>query len=245
MTEQINASTTKSYEKAVVQETKELLHYVVQRLMLTFNDEFKVAFNPSVLSQKNIGKEQLQRCLDELLESMAFQLAQELRATTLRIEKSVNEQRLQFYKMAAEFTAERCRYEFMELEETRLDTPEVEPQWSEQTRAQMVPLLKRFKNPKQFFEGNGRDILREELAETFKPEMQSLVDEYTEKFTGFYQEKLVEELDNLKEQLQTELEQYYNGLLESFGSKEQLERMQKMEAELTSIINQEAQVKHD
>ncbi|MGM7701315.1 dynamin family protein [Pseudalkalibacillus sp. Hm43] len=243
--EKIHSSSTKPYEKAVVQETNELLHYVVHRLMLTFNDEFKIAFNPSVLSQKNVGKEQLLRCLEELLESMAFQLSQELRATTLRVEKKLNDQRLQFFDMIADFTSAKSQYEYMEMAELSIETPEVEAVWSKSTRENLRPSLKRFKNPKQFFEGNGRDELREELSEKFLPELQMVVDRFTEQFNLFYKEKMTDELNRLKEQMIDEIQQYYIGLIESFGSKEQLETLQTMKHELDQIIQQEVRVNHE
>ncbi len=243
--DKIHSSSTKPYEKAVVQETNELLHYVVHRLMLTFNDEFKVAFNPSVLSQKNVGKDQLLRCLEELLESMAFQLSQELRATTLRVEKKLNDQRGQFFDMIADFTSTKSQYEFMEMEELSIETPDVEADWSNSTREKLRPYLKRFKNPKQFFEGTGRDELREELAEKFQPELHEVVDHFTEQFNRFYQEKMTDELNGLKEQMTDEIQQYYSGLIESFGSKEQLESLQTMKRKLDRIIQQEVHVNHE
>jgi hypothetical protein len=242
--EKIRSSSKKPYEKAVVQETSELLHYVVQRLMLTFNDEFKIAFNPSVLSQ-NADKDQVKTCLEELLDAMKFQLAQELRATTLRIERHVHTQREQFYKMITDSTAQKSHYDFMELEDAVLETPAVKPNWNPSTVTELVPSLKRFKNPKQFFEGNGREILREELSEKFEPELKNVVEKFTNTFSEFYEDRLSGELDQLKERMSSEIDQYYGGLIDAFGSKEQFEKLVTKKANLEAIIQRQERIEHE
>ncbi|MCF6137257.1 dynamin family protein [Pseudalkalibacillus berkeleyi] len=241
----IQSSSTGPYFKAIKQETEELLHYVGQRLMLTLNDEFKIAFNPSVLSNKHIGKEQLERCLDEFLDAMAFQLAQELRATTLRIEKNLNKQRYHFYEKITAHVNEKSQYELMELETISVETPNVEVHWSEKTHKKFLPLLKAFKNPKQFFEGKGRDQLREDLSKMFEPELQDMINAFSHEYTNFYESQLQHELEHLQDEMTKEIQFYYQGLLEAIGSKEQLEQLEQAKAKLDAIIHQGYGVKYE
>ncbi|WP_261133709.1 dynamin family protein [Bacillus sp. Marseille-Q3570] len=240
----INAYALSPYKKSVVQETNELLHYVVQRMMLTFNDEYKVAFNPSVLT-KDMKPNQLEKCLDELLESMLFQLSQELRATTLRIEKHFNHQRDRFHEMIENHVAERSSCQLLKSEELTIDTPSIEPEWPRETFAELKTSLKKFKNPKQFFEGNGREVLRQELSEKIQPQLQAVVETFTSQFSTFYSEGLEKEINHLKQQFIEEVDQYYAGILEAFASKEQLGGLIETRRELTSIMNNGIEAKHE
>ncbi|MFP3380347.1 dynamin family protein, partial [Bacillus sp. SIMBA_069] len=54
---------------------------------------YNFAFNPAVLKEdgRNL-KQALHGCLTDLLRSISYDLAQELRATTLRLEKFINKQ---------------------------------------------------------------------------------------------------------------------------------------------------------
>ncbi|MGP4079701.1 dynamin family protein [Pseudalkalibacillus sp. R45] len=240
----INTYSLSPFKKSVVQETKELLHYVVQRLMLTFNDEYKVAFNPSVLT-KDMKPNQLKKCLDELLESMLFQLSQELRATTLRIEKHFNHQRDRFHEMIENHVSERSSCQLLKSEEMTIDTPSIEPEWPGEAYAELEPLLKKFKNPKQFFEGNGREVLRQELSEKVQPLLQAIVQTYTEQFSAFYREGLEKEMNDMKQQFIEEIDQYYAGILEAFASKEQLDELIETRRDLTDIMNRGIEAKHE
>ena len=67
------------------QEVKELAFYVKQRVFYRFSDFFKEAFNPSQLQHNS--RIQLRKSLDELLDATGYDFAQEMRATSLRLEK--------------------------------------------------------------------------------------------------------------------------------------------------------------
>lgn len=79
-------------QHALEQKIDKLLYHVHERLFLRFPDAFKSAFNPSVL-HKNMShkKKTLQACLRELQQFIGFDLAQEMRATSLRIETFTQE----------------------------------------------------------------------------------------------------------------------------------------------------------
>ncbi len=232
------------FKKSMIQETKELLHYVYQRLMLTFNDEYKIAFNPSVLT-KDMKQNQLKKCLDELMESMLFQLSQELRATTLRLEKHLDGQRQRFYEMAENYTSDRSSCPLMALQELNMDTPGIDPEWPDQTIAELEPSLKRFKNPKQFFEGNGRERMRQDLSEKVQPLLQEIVRTYTDHFSAFYGDGLVQAIENMKKEIIQEIDQYYTGILEAFASKDQLDELIETRHRLKAILHQGREAKHE
>ena len=72
-------------------EIEELTFYSKQRVFLRFTDFFKESFNPAVI--KDDGQDLklvLKKSLRNLLDSLGFDLAQEMRATALRSEIFVN-----------------------------------------------------------------------------------------------------------------------------------------------------------
>ena len=83
----LEKQTPDSLQKRMTQEAEELLYYIKQRVFFRFGDFFKEAFNPAALRDdgRNL-KKALQAALDELLESLGFDFAQELRATTVRLD---------------------------------------------------------------------------------------------------------------------------------------------------------------
>lgn len=84
----------------MTQESTELIYYIKQRVFFRFNDFFKEAFNPTALRDdgRNL-KNALQGALDEFLESLGFDLAQEMRATTVRLDRFAEKILVDFQKV--------------------------------------------------------------------------------------------------------------------------------------------------
>lgn len=84
----IARQTSENLQNRLRQEAKVLVYYIKQRVFLRFSEFFKEAFNPSVLRDdgRNL-KKVLQNSLSELLEEIGFEFAQEMRATTVRLDR--------------------------------------------------------------------------------------------------------------------------------------------------------------
>ncbi len=78
-------------EQAMQNEVKELLYYVQQRLFLRYNDVFTEFINPASLRTDGNVKVQLQQCVMELVAFIQHDLLQEMRATSLRLERWIDE----------------------------------------------------------------------------------------------------------------------------------------------------------
>ena len=79
-------------EKRQQQELQELIYYVNQRVFIRYMDFYRESFNPATLQKKGNNSKMLAKALGELLNSMGFDFAQELRATSLRLEKFLQRQ---------------------------------------------------------------------------------------------------------------------------------------------------------
>src|SRR5699024_7255092 len=73
--------------KQIDQKLEKQLYYVAERLRIRFHDMFKEHFNPATVTET--GKQvtiQLEQNLNRLLDYAGYELVQELRAVSLRIE---------------------------------------------------------------------------------------------------------------------------------------------------------------
>ncbi|WCF06146.1 dynamin family protein [Paenibacillus thiaminolyticus] len=165
------------------QEADELLYHVRQRMLYRFNDSFAYAFNPASLRQDARGGDAaLERCYREWLRLFRKELSNELYATSLRLEQTAKrivqtqrarllehcEQQLPGFALAAE-----------PLESW--PTPEVqEPAGPADVSVRW--LRSYFRNAKAFFEGGGRDALRQALEEKASQAIQLTVRDHRDAF---------------------------------------------------------------
>jgi pentapeptide MXKDX repeat protein len=149
----------------LTQEISELLYYVLQRLQYKFGDFFNYAFNPSVLTQDGRDlKNMLWICWRELQRTLQVELAQELAATTLRLEHYISAQVQKLYSertqdiiMELPGFVPRAQWDdvpiFPPVERPSFTAEELDRRW----------FTARFKNPRHFFEGGGKAAMRQDL----------------------------------------------------------------------------------
>ncbi|WP_346355259.1 dynamin family protein [Azotosporobacter soli] len=158
------------------QEAEVLVYYIKQRVFLRFNDFFRDAFNPSVLRDdgRNL-KKVLQHALDELREELGFEFAQELRATTVRLdrfgEKIIAEQQMSIAERLADVNAD---VSFSLFENTAQVQMEFVSAFQNLPQAAFAKALSCFKNPKAFFEKQENKIMSEEMQRV----LSAAADEY-------------------------------------------------------------------
>ena len=220
--------------KGLEQEASELIYYVKQRVFLRYLDFFRESFNPATLKSGGNSNEQLKEALEQLLESIGFDLAQELRATSLRTDNYIKNSLLKFQEhtnqrlaqISNEFTLSVKEYSY----ENQLNFQQA---FVKINRDIFKEPLTIYKNPRDFFEEGASKIMAEEmevilskLADDYlEQEKSKLLNQETEALCGLY-DKVCQRFDKrLKERLETnikaldggldmaELEQVYNELL--------------------------------
>ena len=197
------------------QESQELLYYVKQRVFFRFSDFFKEAFNPATL--QNNHRALLKKALDELLYSVGYDFSQEMRATSLRIERHLHklvEERYQM--MEAEMQSLQAGLTLSAFEKQQTETLNFRPAFVEIDDKSLEQSFKHFKNPKSFFENNGRKWMEEELQE----HLSSLADEYlaTERarIDRHYHDALFVEFNRMVVSISTDIDDQYVAWLEAF-----------------------------
>lgn len=167
--EQIKALNSNSEQRALTQELKTLLYYVGERLRLRYYDEFAVFINPSTVREAGrLGRKQLRLAAMEFLSFLGNDFVQELRATTLRMEKWILNTTEQF-KQHWE-TDQKELLAGLQLQDVLL--PEIEdpkwitPEWDNE-HLDFLKAISTYKNNHSFFEESGRDLMREQLKSYF------------------------------------------------------------------------------
>ncbi|MGV3487909.1 MAG: dynamin family protein [Tuberibacillus sp.] len=161
----IQKTVNATYLQRLQNEVHELFFYVKKRVIQRYIDEFSSFFNPAVLSgeQSENKKALLRRCLDECIQFLSFDIDQEVRATYLRTEamlrKLIKEARVQ---VNAELGTE---WSVAFPDEFDWEAPVISASLKNVQRAAFESCFKFYKNPKQFFEGNGKQQLRDALQE--------------------------------------------------------------------------------
>ena len=220
--------------KGLEQEASELIYYVKQRVFLRYLDFFRESFNPATLKSGGNSNEQLKEALDQLLESIGFDLAQELRATSLRTDNYIKNSLLKFQEhtnqrlaqISNEFTLSVKEYSY----ENQLNFQQA---FVEINRDIFKEPLTIYKNPRDFFEEGASKIMAEEMEvilskmadDYLEQEKAKLLNQETEALRGLYVKVCQRFSKRLKERLETnikaldggldmaELEQVYNQLM--------------------------------
>ncbi|WP_100402506.1 dynamin family protein [Bacillus sp. FJAT-42315] len=168
--------TSQLLEKRLSQEINELVYYLKQRVFYRFSDFFKESFNPATLTSNQI-KAALNDALKELLEAVGYDLAQEMRATSLRTENHVHELLTEKYaNLQLHYQTIQPQLSFTPLEWSSQETPEFPTAFTNEPLSTFNQALSLFKNAKSFFEKNEKQQMQEQLEE----KLSTLADVYLE-----------------------------------------------------------------
>ncbi len=227
--------------QAVEKEIQELVYYVKQRVMLRFSEAFRYSFNPaSIQSDGRNMQKALQLSLDELSRFLAFDLAQEMRATALRIEKFMAGAGV---KLIEKLTG-RVHVEHFELrawEQPTYDTPDFAAVFPEGTTNDLKSSLSLFKNPKQFFEQGGQEKMKESLEQKYQVPVQAYLDRSGQVLHEYYVPAFEQEVEVARQRAMTEVDEHFAGLIAALDMKIDVEslivRKQEVEAMLSVVMD--------
>ncbi|MBM7703256.1 dynamin family protein [Metabacillus iocasae] len=238
MTNLIASVSDENEREKLQRELKELLYYVKQRVMIRYYDFFKESFNPASLrDDKGNKQEQLQACLQELLESIVFDSTQEVRATTLRGGKYV-------HNLAKEV------HELLMKKAHQIDVafaPSVDDMNSDDgskyMNAMAMPdpvqfkkVLSLYKNNKSFFEKNEKEKMVEQLKKMLEPTIDTYLAAQEQLLTQYYTASFSDYIMEYKGQMKTQCDDYYAGLQESLTNPFDLKELQATITTLKQLI---------
>lgn len=203
--------TSDHLQKRLNQEADELVYYIKQRVFLRFGDFFRESFNPTTLREdgRNLKKAVL-GAMDEFLESLGFDFAQELRATTVRIERFAEKQ-LTDYQLGLVRNLQEINQDlsFSAFEVQHQEAIEFPIAFNDLDKQLLTKALSYFKNPKSFFEKNEKKLMSDELYQV----LQLPADDYLKLESGrliqHYSEELTHEFNRLLDQMHEQIDDFY------------------------------------
>jgi hypothetical protein len=209
--ELFKAQSVENLRNRLFQEADELVYYSKQRVFLRFGDFFREAFNPATLREdgRNL-KKALQAALDEFLESLGFDFAQEMRATTLRLErfaeKLIGDYQSGLVRNLLEINQDLSFSVFEMIHEEEL---EFQTAFINTNKQLFTKAMSYFKNPRSFFEKNEKKLMSDELYHA----LNSPADEYLKleagSLKGHYSNEMSKEFNRLLGQMSEQADEFY------------------------------------
>lgn len=220
------------------QEVEELIYYTKQRVFLRFNDFFKESFNPTVLRDdgRNL-KKVLQNSLSELLEQIGFDFAQEMRATTVRLDRFAEKIMADYQIVLMETTAEvnqDVSFSVFEFEyKAEIDFGVA---FQELSKDLFAKAMGYFKNPKAFFENNESKLMGDEIYRV----LNIVADDYLQKEQAriqlFYDNVMNSAFEKLIAQMYAQVDDFYLSLISALDGGVPAARLDEIKMNLTTII---------
>ncbi|HZW69199.1 MAG TPA: dynamin family protein [Pseudogracilibacillus sp.] len=185
------------------------LHFVKERVYIRFHDMFQEHFNPTTITENGRqAQTQLQANRNRLVDYVGYELLQEVRAVSLRLESYINKLFKDHYEqMTEELRLIDESMTIANFEEERFTTPEYAQAFTQINMALFQNALKVFKNLRSYFEQNEREQMKELFYDALEPEIvhylneQQLImqDDYLAQLTSSYEQILNE----IKEEVTT------------------------------------------
>jgi hypothetical protein len=226
-----------SLQKRISQETEELVYYIKQRVFFRFGDFFKEAFNPAVLRDdgRNL-KKALQDSLSEFLEEIGYDFAQEMRATTVRLDRFTEKIVAQYQEaLVNELQNVNQDLSFSIFEFTNKQEIQFETAFIRINSGLFSKAMSYFKNPKSFFEKNEKKLMSDELNrvltipadEYLKTEKLRVIELYHAVIEGVFEQ--------LISQIIEEADDFYLSLLSALDGGVPTEKLIEIKEELSKL----------
>lgn len=205
--------------EGVDKEIQELIYYAAQRVTFRFGELYNLAFNPSLFADTSLSdREKLAHAYDELLGYLAFDLGQELRATTLRVEAYLEGQLQTIYEdLEARLQQMLHGFTAPEREQTVWQSPDCEAELAE-LQDELRIVRSHYRNNRQFFEQDGKAALRKELETKLQERIKKAALDSQQIFIEHYKSAFQNSLGMIMSRLQEETQRYaeaMNAALES------------------------------
>ncbi|MEY2195853.1 dynamin family protein [Neobacillus sp. BF23-41] len=203
--------TIENLQNRLYQEAEELVYYIKQRVFLRFGDFFRESFNPAILKDDGRHlKKVLLAALDEFLESLGFDFTQELRATTVRLDRFAEKQ-LADYQSGLIRNLQEINQDlsFSAFEVKHQQAIEFPIAFKDMNKQLFSKALSYFKNPKSFFEKNEKKFMSDELYQVLNLPADEYLSHGTHRLKTHYSDEITKEFNRLLEQMNEQVNDFY------------------------------------
>lgn len=226
----IGQSTSHTIQNQLNQEIEELTFYIKQRVFYRFQDFFKESFNPSILKgSRNEMKEVLMEALKELIQSLSFDLAQEMRATTLRVETFMNKRLFEWRDILTDQLEKiNPQLSFSMIELPNIQTPEFNELWDYLDIARFKKAMSLYRNAKSFFEADEKTLMKEELEKQLNEPVTKYIQSQKKLLILSFEQNLQSHFEHITHQLLNEVEDFYESSLLALNQMLQIDELEKI-----------------
>ncbi|WP_110955935.1 dynamin family protein [Anaerosinus massiliensis] len=228
---------TQDLNRRLQQESEELIYYIKQRVFLRFNDFFKEAFNPAVLRDDGRDmKKVLQYALDELIAQIGFDFAQEMRATTVRLDRFAEKISVQYQTTLSDTLREineDLSFSLFELQNH--EKIEFEAAFKELPSGMFTKALSFFKNSKAFFEKNQSKGMRDELYNVLSVAADTYLQHEQERIQRLYEKNMENAFNNIILHMTAQTDDFYLSLFSALDGGISAEQLIEVRQNLKNI----------
>ncbi|CAM3892910.1 dynamin family protein [Mesobacillus zeae] len=204
----------------MLQEADELVYYIKQRVFFRFGEFFREAFNPAVLKDDGRDlKKALQSSLEDLLASIGYDFAQELRASTVRVEHFIGKIMSDFQEnLSKELKKVHSGLSFTQADPLTFAEMEFEEAFKTMDRGVFRKTLGAFKNPKAFFEKNEKKQMSEDLEHLFQLPADEYLKMENARMKEHYSEALQNQFSFLLDDIEDQVSEFFMAISSAIGS---------------------------
>ncbi|MCU9613657.1 dynamin family protein [Caldibacillus lycopersici] len=195
------------------QEIQELIYYIKQRVSYRFPAFFKECFNPSIIKGSNSeAKAALYDACKEFVTTVGFDLTQEMRATSFRIENFISNLLQQWSEnIVAKMKSVNHRLTFSNIEVSGFSPLIFENTLKHLPTDYFKKALATFKNPKAFFEKNEKRMMQEQMEQDIAEPIGIYLQDESARILANYEKDLKRLLQQIQIAFLTDLETQYAG----------------------------------
>lgn len=199
----------------IAQEIEELTYYVKQRVFYRYFDEFKLIFNVPAFSDKTQSMETLlRRYTNEMIRFVAFDLAQEMRATSLRMETFLTRTLAGIHRrVEREVERHDEGLVFSSYSTWNVASPPFAPGLHEWNATTLAELLAPYKDRTTFFTEDGVMELRDELEARLREPVSAYVTACEQKMKETYLLLFDKEIIRMHKEWERLVHEYFEGKL--------------------------------
>ncbi|MGM0854390.1 MAG: dynamin family protein [Bacillota bacterium] len=222
----INTKSVHPLEVEMQQESKELVYYVKQRVFFRVSDFYKEAFHSGLFLQYSNQSHAIREGLKEFLLSTGFDLAQEMRATSLRIQQFIQKQLCEQWMILEELIQQVEKDLVISPHDYKNESTIEFENAFKQTELQLFEeAFSSFKNPKHFFEQGGKKIVQEKLEALLQEPADSYLEQEQKRLENWGASYLDREFDTLKEEMLIQVMEQINSNIEALETVQDLNKL--------------------
>ena len=205
--EMIEKVDTTIYIKQTTERISRQLHYVHERFAIRFHDFFRDAFNPTTITTSK--RSELESCLRTLLDHSGYELLQEMRAVSLRVEATMRSLANDLHDVLKDNCLEIDTQFILPMYDVNdIQTPNYEQAFQAIPLSTFNRALRLFRGTKAFFEQRESDQMKEEIYFLLMPYIETYINEHNQMMEHAYLLEWEHLFSHIKKQTRKHIDDY-------------------------------------